>query len=65
MGCSFTTKKIYFKALYENIIEKQIKYGYTKAAKFIAIHLKNGYKTMTLLRIQHIMKKNLLLLKTY
>ena len=34
-----------------------------KAVNFITILLKNGYKTMILLCIQHIMKKNLLLLK--
>ena len=35
----------------------------TKAVNYIIIILKNGYKTMILLCIQHIMKENMLLLK--
>ena len=34
-----------------------------QAVSFITILLKNGYKTMILLCIQHIMKENMLLLK--
>ena len=34
-----------------------------KGSKICSNSLKNDYKTMMLLRIQHIMKKNLLLLK--
>ena len=34
-----------------------------KEVSFITTRLKNGYKTIILLCIQHIMKENLLLLK--
>ena len=34
-----------------------------KAVNFITVFLKNGYKTMILQCIQHIMKENLLFLK--
>ena len=44
-------------------IEKQIKYGWTKALNFKMLLLKNGCKTMIFLCIQHIMKENLLSLK--
>ena len=52
-----------FQSNFKNLIENQIRYGQTMAVNFITILLKNGYKTMILLCIQHIIKENLLLLK--
>ena len=49
--------------LKKNLIENQVRYGQTKTVNFRTILLKNDYKTMILLCIQHIMKENLLLRK--
>ena len=50
-----------FQGILKILTENQIRYRWTKAVNFITILLKNGYKTMILLCIQHIMKENLLL----
>ena len=52
-----------FQSISKSPTENQIRYGETQAVNFITILFKNGYKTMILLCIQHIMKENLLLLK--
>ena len=43
--------------------ENQIKYGYIKEVDFTTDQQNHGYQTMILLCIQHIIKKNLLLLE--
>ena len=54
---------MHFKVFLKNLTGNQIKYGQKKVVNSITILLKNGYKTMILLCIQHIMKEDLLLLK--